>query len=261
LRGLILCLLSCFVFLHVPGSLAAQEVRVGGYHFPPYLNRPEDPQPQGLVPELLQALNLMQEHYRFVLVPTSATRRYRDMQGERFDLMFFESSHWGWQNTPHLALPLDIEDAEVYVAAAEPGRGQEYFQDFSDKRMALYGGYHYGFAGFNADQSYLARTFNALITYSHDSNLRMLQARRVDVVVITRSYLEMYLQRHPEAAADMLVSEHFDQLYQHQVLLRPDGPLTPAQMSELLDKLQADGQLQRLLSRYRLALGGKVAPD
>ena len=127
MRALAFCLLCCLALLHVPAALALQEVRVGGYHFPPYLDKPESPYPQGLVPELLRALNAAQQQYRFVLVPTSATRRYRDLESGRFELMFFESTRWGWQGTSYLALGLDIDDAEVYVAAAEPGRGQDYF--------------------------------------------------------------------------------------------------------------------------------------
>lgn len=50
-------MMCCLSLLHVPAAVAAQEVRVGGYHFPPYVERPESSQPQGLVPELLQALN------------------------------------------------------------------------------------------------------------------------------------------------------------------------------------------------------------
>ncbi len=34
-------------------ATGAQEVRVGTYHFPPYVLKPESEQPTGLLPELL----------------------------------------------------------------------------------------------------------------------------------------------------------------------------------------------------------------
>jgi len=43
------------------------------------------------------------------------------------------------------------------------------------------------------------------------------------------------------------------------VLLRPKGPLSPAEVAELLNRLQASGELSRLLGRYRLTLGNKVS--
>lgn len=254
MRALVFCMMCCLSLLHVPTAIATQEVRVGGYHFPPYVERPESSQPQGLVPDLLQALNATQQRYRFVLVPTSAPRRYRDLENGRFDLMFFESSTWGWQGRSYLALDLNVDDAEVFVAAAQPGRGQEYFQDLSDKRMALYHGYHYRFAGFNADPDHLVRNYNAMLTYSHDSNLLMLLAQRADVAVVTRSYLQMFLDRHPALVPELLVSAQADQLYHHQILLRRGGPLKPAQIGELLRQLKGSGEFSRLLDRYHLTL-------
>lgn len=75
-------------------------------------------------------------------------------------------------------------------------RGQDYFADLSDKRMALHRGFHYGFAGFNADPDILRSHFDAQMTYSHDSNLRMLLLRRADVAVVTRSYLQLFAERN-----------------------------------------------------------------
>lgn len=76
-------------------ALAGEPVRVGAYHFPPYVVKPESAQPEGVLPELLAAINALQSNYRFTLVPTSVTRRYRDLQSGRFDLILFESPGWG----------------------------------------------------------------------------------------------------------------------------------------------------------------------
>jgi ABC-type amino acid transport substrate-binding protein len=254
LRAFFLSIMVC-AWLALPSWLqAAQDVRVGGYDFPPYLFRPESAQPGGLVVDLLPLLNRIQNDYHFVLVPTSASRRYRDFSAGRFDLMLFESSRWGWQDTPHLSLSLPIEDAELYVALKVPGRDQSYFDDLTHKRMALYRGYHYGFAGYNPDPEFLGSRFNAQMTYSHDSNLRMVLLGRVDVAVITRSYLQMYTGRNPANAERLLVSPRADQVYWHQVLLRPEGVLNVAQVSALLRKLFAAPAFKTLLKHYYLQL-------
>ena len=233
-------------------AMAAQEVRVGAYHFPPYVLKPESEQPEGLLPELLQALNQVQDDYLFRLVATSTMRRYRDLQSGRFDLILFESPSWGWQDTAHDALNLNIEDAEVYVARLKPGRDEGYFDDFTGKRMALYNGYHYGFAGFNSNQAFLTETFNALLTYSHDSNVGMLLRDRADVAVVTRSYLQAYLQRYPGKARALLVSKRVDQVYRHQALFRPESPIAVAAFADLLQLLNRDRQLDTLLERYHV---------
>lgn len=246
------CLLLSALVLCMPKVQAEQRVRVGAYHFPPYVVKPESTEPSGLLPELLAALNQSQQVYRFDLVPTSVTRRYRDLLQARYDMILFESPDWGWQGIPLQKLDLQITDAEVYVARAEEGRDQHYFDRVGDKRMALYSGYHYGFAGFNSDQEFLGRQFNAVLTYSHDSNLRMLLHGRADISVVTRSYLRLYQLEHPQESARLLVSERTDQVYHHHALLRPQGPLDASQLAGLLQGLQESGKLGDLVSRYHL---------
>ncbi|MEA1607166.1 substrate-binding periplasmic protein [Pseudomonas spirodelae] len=231
---------------------AAVEVRVGAYHFPPYVIKPDSERAGGLLPELLHALNQQQSEYRFTLVATSTMRRYRDLQSGRFDLILFESPTWGWQGIAHTALNLQIEDAELYVARMQAGRDEHYFDDLKGKRMALYSGYHYGFAGFNADKQFLADQFNAVLTYSHDSNLIMLLRGRADVAVVTRSYLQAYQQHYPEQSRALLISQRVDQVYQHQALFRPQSAISPPVFAELLKLLHRSQQLDKLLSRYHL---------
>jgi ABC-type amino acid transport substrate-binding protein len=244
-------LLISLVFWAFPAG-AEQPVRVGAYHFPPYVVKPESAVPEGLVPELLAALNGAQSDYRFDLVPTSVTRRYRDLIQARYDLILFESPDWGWQDIPLGKLDLQTSDAEVYVARRQEGRDQRFFDSLGSKRMALYNGYHYGFAGYNADQDYLTRTFNAVLTYSHDSNLLMLLHGRVDISVVTRSYLRIYQRDNPQQSEQLLVSERTDQIYHHHALLRPQGPINVAQLQGLLDQLQRSGKLDALLQRYHV---------
>ncbi len=245
-------LLFLFTLALTCTTQAAVDVRVGAYHFPPYVVKPEGDHVGGLLPELLQALNQLQSDYRFTLVATSAMRRYRDLQSGRFDLILFESPGWGWQGIAHTALDLHIEDAEVYVARLQPGRGQHYFDDLSGKRMALYSGYHYGFADFNSDKQVLTQQYNAVLTYSHDSNLMMLLRGRADVAEVTRSYLRAYQQRYPEQSNELLVSQRVDQVYQHQALLRPQSAISPQAFADLLKQLNRDKQLEQLLGRYHL---------
>lgn len=236
----------------VPLASAAQLVRVGAYHFPPYVLKPESATPKGLLPDLLAELNQTQRDYRFELVPTSVTRRYRDFIQQRYDLIFFESPEWGWQDIRFEPYDMQVADAEVYVARAVPGRTQAYFDSLRGKRMALYSGYHYGFAGFNADQEFLSQRFNAVLTYSHDSNLLMLLHDRVDLSVLPRSYLRLYQQQHPDEQRQLLVSQRTDQIYHHHALLRPAGPIDVQRLGALFSELKDSGALQVLLQRYYL---------
>lgn len=238
--ALLLCL--------IPSWLAAApvEVRVGAYHFPPYVERPEQGGVDDLLGQLLHALNGAQDRYLFRLVPTSATRRYRDFAQGRFDLIFFESPAWGWQGIPFESLDLHLEDEEIFVAARVPGRGQRYFEHLAGKRLALYQGYHYAFADFNPDQDYLVSNYNAVLTYSHESNLLMVTRQRVEIALVPRSLLAGFAQRHPEHARRLMASARADQIYRHHALLRPDTPVAVEALHALLRQLRAEGELARI---------------
>lgn len=252
--ALLLCLAPFWL------AAAPAEVRVGAYHFPPYVDRPEQGGAHDLLVQLLEVLNEAQDEHVFHLVPTSATRRYRDFAQGRFDLIFFESPAWGWQGIPFEGIDLHLEDEEIFVAARLPGRSQRYFERLAGKRLALYQGYHYAFADFNPDQDYLVSNYNAVLTYSHDSNLLMVTRQRVDIALVPRSLLAGFAQRHPEHARRLMASARADQVYRHHALLRPDAAIDAAGLRALLEQLRERGELARIFepSGVRLVPGSKA---
>jgi len=248
-----LLLVALAVFWVLPAQ-AAQLVRVGAAHFPPYTIRPESGADTGLLPQLVEALNALQTDYQFVLVPTSIPRRFGDFKQGRIDMAIFENPDWGWKEIAHTDVDMGLEDAEIFVAQRENGRQQNYFADLKGKRLALYSGYHYEFANFNADPKYLADTFNATLTYSHDSNLLMVLRGRADIALVTRSYLFDYLLRNEKVRDELLVSQRIDQIYHHYAILRPTAPITGEAFGKLLQGLRDNGQMLKIFDPYKIAV-------
>ncbi|RON48219.1 substrate-binding periplasmic protein [Pseudomonas frederiksbergensis] len=247
-------LLAALAVLWVLPSQAAQQVRVGAAHFPPYTVRPESGADTGLLPQLVEALNQLQTDYEFVLVPTSIPRRFGDFKQGRVDMAIFENPDWGWKEIPHTTVDMGLEDAEIFVAQRKPDRQQSYFADLAGKRLALFSGYHYEFANFNADPKFLAQNFNATLTYSHDSNLLMVLRDRADIALVTRSYLSDYLLRNEKVADELLVSQRIDQVYHHYALLSPAAPISGPAFSKLLQGLRDNGQMLKIFEPYKIAV-------
>ncbi|MBC3374582.1 transporter substrate-binding domain-containing protein [Pseudomonas sp. SWRI92] len=247
-------LLAALTLLLMLPVEAAQLVRIGAAHFPPYTVRPENGADTGLLPQLVEALNRSQADYQFVLVPTSIPRRFNDFKQGRVDMAIFENPDWGWQDVPHTLVDMGLEDAEIFVTQKLPDRQQSYFEDLRGKRLALFSGYHYAFAQFNSDPKFLIGQFNATLTYSHDSNLQMMLRGRADIALVTRSYLSDYLLRSPQLASQLLVSERIDQVYHHYALIRPQAPISAEAFGRLLQKLREDGQLLAIFKPYQIEL-------
>ncbi|GAB7531861.1 ABC transporter substrate-binding protein [Pseudomonas sp. 3A(2025)] len=229
---------------------AAQVVRIGAVHFPPYVVRPENGQAQGLLFALVAALNRRQQVYEFVAVPTSVTRRYRDFAQGRIDIVVFENPQWGWQDIDYSSVDMGLEDAEVFVALRVQGRQQDYFADLGGKHLALFSGYHYGFARYNADPNYLTSSFHATLTYSHESNLLMVARARVDIAPVTRSFLKDAQMRNILSTDQLLVSERVDQVYRHFALVRPEGAIAASAFSDLLRQVRDTGEMAKIFEPY-----------
>ena len=233
---------------------AVQEIRVGAAHFPPYTVRPERGADIGLLSQLLNALNQLQSDYRFVLVPSSIPRRVRDFERGRVDMMMFENPAWGWQGLSYIAVDMGLEDAEVFVAKQYPDRQQNYFDDLKGKRLALFSGYHYAFAGFNPTPKFLTESYNAMLAYSHESNLLMVLRGRADIALMTRSNLIDMLRYAPQAKSELIVSQRIDQTYRHYALLRPQAPIQSQHFAQMMQKLRDNGQLMAIFAPYKIAV-------
>ncbi|MDE1165887.1 MAG: transporter substrate-binding domain-containing protein [Pseudomonas sp.] len=253
LRALRVIIAASALLLTLPGW-AATVIKIGAAHFPPYTVRPESGADTGLLPQLVEDLNKVQADYTFVLVPTSIPRRFRDFDDGRVDMAIFENPEWGWAKIPHVSVDMGLEDAEVFVARRLDSREQDYFADLSGKRLALFSGYHYAFADFNADPQFLAEHYNASLTYSHDSNLMMVLRDRADIALVTRSYLYDYLSRNPDVIDKLLVSDRVDQVYHHYALIRPQAPITGAQFNQYLQQLRDNGDMLKVFEPYRIAV-------
>lgn len=242
-RVLVLWCAACATFAD------SMPVRVGGYVFPPFVQVSSDGKWSGVTPDVIAELNTIQDEYRFEFVPTAAARRYRELETGHFDMLFFENPAWGWQGEAVQSLEGAVLGRALFIARAIDGRGQDYFDVRQDKRIALFSGYHYAFAGFIADAAHLRDAHNAVLTFSQESNIQMVLRGRVDMAVVTESFLEAYLSRHPQYRSRLLVAEEADQYYQHFLLMRSGAEPGLDQMKAYLDRLQGSGVLARILER------------
>ncbi|MBP2290896.1 substrate-binding periplasmic protein [Azospirillum rugosum] len=224
-------------------------IKVGAYEFPPYA----DESGNGVTRAFLDSMNAAQSDFRFDLVRTSPQRRYDDLEQGRFDLIAFESLAWGWSGRPVDASRVFFRDAEVFVAKAGPGVDQSYFDSLQGKSILGRLGYHYAFAGFNADPAVLESQYNTRLTVNHEGNVRSVAAGRADLAIVTRSFLTRFLKANPEMAAQLLVSERADQIYDHTILVRRGSPVTVAWVNAALERLESDGTLAALWTRQGIA--------
>lgn len=247
-RGLSVLFLS---MLLISSSLFAKEVvRVGGYQFPPFVE--VNGQHSGLTLELIELFNRHQNDVTFKFINTSPKRRYSDFIANRFDLLFFESMLWGWKDHDIEASKVFLTGGEVYIANKKHGQDQVFFEQLKEKKLVGVLGYHYGFAGFNSDTTFLMKEFNIRLVSSPESILRRITSEKSDVGVVTLSYLNAKLLEEPELNDQLFISKRFDQKYEHTILARKKGIVSIKTINRWLKEMSDNGSLKILFSRYNL---------
>lgn len=225
-------------------------VKVGGYPYAPFVVKLSDSHYEGLTLDLITKLNEIQQEVKFIFVPTSAANRYKALDLGRFSLMLFEDTKWGWSTDNIKMTAPFLGGGEVYVALRKAGRDQHFFDDPSRHHLIGVTGYHYGIGQFNADPVYLHRRLNITLFKDNISALQALLKERGEVAILNISYLNQYLLAHPDTAERLLISQKWDQHYQHRAILHPAAPITPAQLEQWLAALQQKGELDRLWTKY-----------
>lgn len=229
-------LVMLFLFFLFQFSIMAKEVvKVGAYNFPPFIEWRENT-PLGHTVNIVAELNKIQNKYLFELVETTAQRRYEDYEQKRFDLIIFESKFWGWNNIDIQTSQVFMKGGEVFIALKKD-RKQSYFNDLKSKSIKGISGYHYAFLNFSTSEDVLAK-YRIEMTNTHEGNIKAVIEERVDIAIITKEYLDFFLEKNPEYKNKILISKKYDQIYNHTILLRPNIPLKIEEVNRLLKQIK-----------------------
>jgi polar amino acid transport system substrate-binding protein len=237
-------------YLLSASALAADVIKVGIYNFAPYAFIAD--RPSGITVQMIAAMNKFQTKYEFVAVPTTSKRRYLDFENNKFDMMIFESKNWGWQKYPVVASQSFVTGMDVYVTQAKPGRGQDFFSGFKNKTMIGVLGYHYQFTGFHAEQDYLEKNFNLLQTDSQKRSLELILNDRGEIAVLSKEYLSYHFAHSPADKVKLIISDKFDQIYPHTILVRKNHELSVRYINKLLAQMKKKGALKPLWEKHGL---------
>lgn len=230
-----------YIFLII-GSVAfgAQNIKVGAYLFPPYVNISNNVA-SGKTVELIKALNNIQNKYKFELVITSPKRRYNDLEN-KFDLIFFEDINWGWSGKNIEFTSLFTKDRELFISLTDYYSDTNFVKDIKTKKILITRGFHYAFANFNASEDYLTKNFNAVITNSPQNTMDFLFSGRAQIAIITESFLQTYLNKNPNKKEKILINETPDQIYDLVAIKSKKSAMSIIELESLIEKLKKENK-------------------
>ncbi|MFT6632506.1 MAG: ABC-type amino acid transport substrate-binding protein [Bacteriovoracaceae bacterium] len=240
-KGLIL-LIAMLSF----NCFAKEVVLIGVYHFPPYLEL-KGAEYTGISKTIVNILNEVQDKFEFKLFITTPNRRYQDFKHKKFQMMLFEDIAWGWKDRKLDRLlnqsSIIMKGGEVFITINDGKRNQSYFKDLKGKSIMGILGYHYKFADFISDPPSLKLNYNTTVVSNQENIINAVLSKRFEVGIITKEYLIQYLRQYPERSKNLLISNFYDQTYEHRLLFRKDiKNITPEYIESLIKKLKSHEQ-------------------
>ncbi len=257
IRTLLAMFSAAILLAAAPVSANETEITVGVYHFPPIASVDDNGEATGLLGDLLHELEQANPTISFRVFYTSPKRRYLDFEAGLYDVIFFESPGWGWtEKNVDISRPI-LADEELYVALKKPGRDDSFFEDLEQRSIVAISGYHYGFSDYETDNSVLEQKFNIEFSDSHSRNINLIKADRpsvAEVAIVSYSYLQRHLAKHPEDWDKLLVSSEPDQRYQLSIIARKGGAASADEMLRLLAPVVDNGRYRQLVENWGLQL-------
>lgn len=228
---------------------AVIEVKVGSGPRPPFLN---EENMSGAAPEILNAMNRVQNQFKFVLVSVPIKRRIQSLLDGWVDVVMWDNPAWGWHDDHLLKSVALVSSKDIFLALKKEHRDQQFFVDLTNKRLVAVHGYHYKFANFITELSQLSKLFDITLVRSEEITINMLLAKRAEVAVVSTIVLNWFLLRYPEFDDKFLVSERFDTQYERFFLVPKSSPIQPNEINEILAKADKQGLLSVIYQRYGL---------
>ncbi|WP_286266128.1 substrate-binding periplasmic protein [Thalassotalea atypica] len=216
----------------------------------PYLFEDGD---HGLTIDLLLAMNNVQSDFRFVLKRIPAKRVFQSIEQNWTDIVMWDNPVWGWKLKHNIMIshPLNAEK-DRFIALKSSTRQQDYFDDFSGKRIVLVNGYHYQFREKDNDKWFEDPQYLPIFVKTELAALKMLITERGDIAVVSESTLNWFVYSNPDNKNKLLTSERYDREYERYFIVPQKAQISSAQVNAILETLSELKILNELYAKYGL---------
>lgn len=242
------------MFVHVPPLFGAKpyieqiDVIVGLSVRPPFL----DISNKGAGPEILEALNKVQQQFNFKYKAIPSNRKVQAIKENWVDIVMWDNLSWGWQGkSMQASLPL-VKSKDIYIALHGENRDQGFFNDLPNKKLAFVYGYHYRVTDYEIDVDKLSARFDSSIVRNEEASIKMILTQRVDVAVVSETALNWFLIKYPNYHAKLMTSDIFDNEYSRHFIISKNAMIKISEINHYLSLADKKGLIAPIYQKYGL---------
>lgn len=201
--------------------------------------------PQGLVVDLVDAMNALQNDYIFDLKMIPSKRLLSSYKEEAIDLVAFNDMQWGWSNNgAEGSLPLSYGQDMFFKATDNEMTKVARF------RIAAIRGFHYSFADYDAQT--LEELPHVTLSNTIDGVLKQVLFGRAKTGVASKAYLQWLNIVDPEQYNGISLIDKVDQRYVRRFVRLVNAKISVQDLNGILRELAQAGLLKTLYQRYGL---------
>lgn len=206
----------------------------------------------GLAADLIAALNASQTKYKFNLSAVPTKRLTQDLREGVLHMAAFSNMSWGFDADKEDKTADLMDTFDSYIAAKDKAKDQSFFANVGKVPMLGVIGFHYKYAGFNADETVLKAKFNTTSVPDEMTVVKLVLAGRGDIGTVSAALLAYLKKTDPATYNKLLVSTEVDTKYVRHFIVSKKAPITAAEFNAILKKLADSGKLTEVFAKYGL---------
>lgn len=243
-------LVLLLTFLVSQFSLAANQVFVATNREQPPFSTAAD---QGLVNDLMDALNVIQNQYEFVVAHVVSDRAKKGLENGTYDMVAMSNINWGYQGLSAQSSADLLEVQDQFFALSSSIADDSYFSQVgSGLSTSVVRGFSYQFLNFEKDTKILKEKYNTTVVLDEPTVVKMVLTGRANVGVSSSTNLQYFSSTNPEDHKKLSISEKFDSSYKRHFIVSDASSISVDEFNGFLVKLSENGTLKTLFKKYGL---------
>lgn len=248
LSVIILCLSFSSLSYSYAQQIERTEVIVGMGARPPFLDIYGK---TGAGPEILQAMNLVQDKFSFKHKIVATKRKQQSFQELWVDISMWDNLNWGWQGFQVSATLPIIEANDIFITK-KSNNSTQLFANLEQQKIVIVNGYHYHFLGYETDVNKINERFNVIQVRTEEAAIKMVQSGRATIGVVSDSSYHWFIKRNNLGNNVFDKAPFVDANYTRHFVVPKSSPVSVEEINTILKEADKKGLLAPIYNRYAL---------
>lgn len=209
---------------------------------------------KGLVNDLVDALNKLQNKYLFTVEHITPYRAEQGMNENNLDLIAMTNINWRHQGGDISASKDLLLVKDVFFSLKQFQTQENLFKNIGQSTHSISGvvGFSYHYANFETNQQILNSKYNTKVVVDEPSVIKNVLTGKSKLGISSTTSLNYFSKTNPAEYSKLYIHEKADSQYYRHFIISNLSEIKKQEFDDLIDKMRESGQLERIFNQYGL---------